>query len=81
MHTNLLIFTVIIDWTEHYSSYREISDYLRAVARKHKIYEQTRFKTEVISIEWIDQDQMWKVDSRSLESPTQEIVSEYYNYV
>lgn len=55
---------------------------MKHVARKHNLYEQVRFKTEVIRIEWVKDDQMWKVQTRSLETPIQEkITTEYYNYV
>ncbi|GAA5798613.1 hypothetical protein HPULCUR_004018 [Helicostylum pulchrum] len=69
------------NWSSHYSPQAEIYDYLRFVARKYKIYEQTRFSTEVVRIEWMDQDQIWKVESRDLKSNTQEMTTEYFNYV
>lgn len=65
----------------HYSPQSEIYDYLRFVARKYSIYEQTRFHTEVIRIDWIEKDQIWKIESRNLSSQTQDTIVEYYNYV
>ncbi|KAI9348817.1 hypothetical protein BD770DRAFT_395037 [Pilaira anomala] len=69
------------NWSMHYSPQSEIYDYLRFVARKYNIYEQTRFHTEVIRIDWIEQDQIWKIESRNLSSQTQDTIVEYYNYV
>ncbi|KAI7890615.1 uncharacterized protein EV154DRAFT_247520 [Mucor mucedo] len=69
------------NWSLHYSGNEEIFDYMKHVARKHKLYEQVRFKTEVVRIEWVNDDQMWKVQTRNLETPTQEIITEFYNYV
>lgn len=70
------------DWSHHYSSQKEIHMYLRNVARKYDIYKQTRFKTEVFCIEWIQEKLLWKVDSKSVDgNHDQPIVTEYFNYV
>ncbi|CAO3638385.1 unnamed protein product [Mucor fragilis] len=70
------------DWSHHYSPQGEIYQYLRSVARKYKIYEQTKFNTEVIRIDWMHEKQVWKVDSRSTDTTQpQPIATEYYDYV
>lgn len=70
------------DWSHHYSPQGEIYQYLRSVARKYKIYEQTKFNTEVIRIDWMHEKQVWKVDSRSTDiTQPQPIATEYYDYV
>ncbi|KAI8637816.1 putative flavoprotein [Parasitella parasitica] len=71
------------DWSHHYSPQSEIYKYLRKVARKHGIYEQTKFRTEVVCIQWIQEKQMWKVESRRSADVNlpQPIVAEYFNYV
>lgn len=71
----------MIDWTYHYSNAQEIHQYMRNVAKKYHIYEQTRLNTEVISITWLEDQKLWKVDYRSVNTATEVIASEYYNYV
>lgn len=70
------------NWSHHYSPQNEIYEYLRKVAQKYNIYEQTKFETEVIRIDWIQEKQLWKVDSKSTDrNHSQEIVTEYFDYV
>lgn len=70
------------DWSHHYSPQNEIYQYLRKVAKKYNIYEQTKFNTEVIRIDWMQEKQVWKVDSRHTDTAQpQPIVTEYFDYV
>ncbi|KAI8888003.1 FAD/NAD(P)-binding domain-containing protein [Backusella circina FSU 941] len=69
------------DWSHHYSPQNQIYDYLRGVARKYRIYEQTRFNTEVLSIQWIEERLQWRLQYRSVRANTEEVHTEYYTYV
>jgi cation diffusion facilitator CzcD-associated flavoprotein CzcO len=71
----------LIDWGHHYSPQNQIYDYLRGVARKYRIYEQTKFNTEVLSIQWIEERLQWRLQYRSVVANTEEIHTEYYTYV
>lgn len=41
---------------------------MRSVARKHHIYEQTQFNTEVIRASWIEQSKKWEIELKTNES-------------
>ncbi|KAI9483616.1 MAG: flavin-containing monooxygenase FMO [Benjaminiella poitrasii] len=69
------------NWSYHYSSQKEIYAYLRNVAKKYNIYEQTRFKTEVLHMKWIEDRQMWEIQSHNVAEDNAEVTVEYYNYV
>ncbi|CAO3591624.1 unnamed protein product [Absidia cylindrospora] len=53
------------DWTSSYSSQPEILAYMRGVARKYGIYDQTYFNTEVVEVTWLESVKKWKVDYRT----------------
>ncbi|KAI8987029.1 putative flavoprotein [Pilobolus umbonatus] len=80
-HLYSLSFELNPDWSEHYSPYHEIHAYLQGVARKYKVYNQTRFNTEVIFAQWIIEKQQWEVHSKSVNNPDQSVSIDYYNYV
>ncbi|KAI7895866.1 uncharacterized protein EV154DRAFT_494015 [Mucor mucedo] len=51
------------NWSQTYASQKEILEYLQAICRKHKIYENTRFGTEVEQASWVDGQWELKVKS------------------
>lgn len=58
---------VKIDWSQTYSSQKEILEYLKAICRKHKIYENTRFETQVKQASWANEKWVLKVKSHESE--------------
>ncbi|KAI8640580.1 putative flavin-binding monooxygenase-like protein [Parasitella parasitica] len=52
------------DWSTTYSSQLEILEYFKNVAKKHGIYQHTRFKTEIIQAVWIEEKKQWRLDLR-----------------
>ncbi|KAH8552866.1 putative flavoprotein [Umbelopsis sp. PMI_123] len=51
-------------WSRFQSPRQEIAAYLRYVAAKYGLYNQTKFNTEVVAAHWMESDQMWKVTVR-----------------
>ncbi|ORX50828.1 putative flavo protein [Hesseltinella vesiculosa] len=43
------------EWSTTYSPQPEIYDYMRSVARQHKMYDYTLFNTEVLSVNWLEE--------------------------
>ncbi|KAI8141360.1 putative flavin-binding monooxygenase [Fennellomyces sp. T-0311] len=58
-------------WSKHYSSQREIYKYLQGVAKKHNLYEQIKFETEVVRAEWKEQQHKWFLQWCSTQDHTQ----------
>ncbi|CEP14896.1 hypothetical protein [Parasitella parasitica] len=52
------------DWSTTYSSQAEILEYFKSVAKKHDIYQHTRFNTEVVRAAWIEEKKQWRLDLR-----------------
>ncbi|KAG4072860.1 hypothetical protein HA402_002603 [Bradysia odoriphaga] len=48
-------------WSENYSAQPEILDYVKDVARKHRIYEHIKFQHEVKTLTWNDHLKKWIV--------------------
>ncbi|KAI8078751.1 uncharacterized protein BX664DRAFT_342609 [Halteromyces radiatus] len=65
------------DWTTTYSSQPEIHDYMKRVAKKYNLYEQTYFNTAVVQVSWIESRHQWQVDYRRIDH----IQSEYYDII
>ena len=70
----------LIAWSKHYSNQAEIHAYLQNVAKKHHLYERTRFQTEVVRIEWIESKHQWFIQWRSVKDHNK-TGSGYYNTV
>src|SRR5262249_9681374 len=51
-------------WTRFFVRQPELLAYFRDCARKHGLYERTRFQTEVVSAEYSVADAMWDVTLR-----------------
>ncbi|KAI8381112.1 putative flavin-binding monooxygenase [Radiomyces spectabilis] len=66
-------------WSQRYSPQPEIYEYLRRVANKYHIYEQTKLNTEVVKAEWVDERQQWKLEFR--ERGSTETHTAYFNLV
>ncbi|KAG2220688.1 hypothetical protein INT45_012552 [Circinella minor] len=56
----------------------EIHEYLRNVAKKHNLYEKTKFQTEIIHAEWKEKEQKWFLKWRNTNNH-QETNSAYYD--
>ncbi|KAI8147575.1 hypothetical protein BJV82DRAFT_596084 [Fennellomyces sp. T-0311] len=59
------------NWTKYYSGRAEIWQYMREVAKKHHIYEQTKFETEVVRSEWMDDKHQWHLEWRNVKDHQQ----------
>ncbi len=49
------------DWENYFPMRDEIDAYIRKTARKHGLYESTRFGTKVERAEWIEGENVWEV--------------------
>ncbi|CAO3618430.1 unnamed protein product [Mucor fragilis] len=67
------------NWSQEYSGQKEIFEYMRSVARKHHIYEQTQFNTEVIRASWIEQSKKWEIELKTNES--KETQTRLYDFI
>jgi cation diffusion facilitator CzcD-associated flavoprotein CzcO len=47
---------------------------MRKVAKKHDVYENTRFQTEVLRATWIEDRKQWRLDLKDI-SPTSDLSS------
>ncbi|KAI9314386.1 hypothetical protein BX666DRAFT_1879459 [Dichotomocladium elegans] len=79
-HLYSLSFELNPNWANNYSGQAEIHEYLRAVARKYNLYEQTRFESEVILMEWVESRKQWLVQWRDVKNH-KKIDSGYYDFV
>ncbi|WP_305094522.1 NAD(P)/FAD-dependent oxidoreductase [Prescottella sp. R16] len=52
-------------WSSYYPKGSEYQEYLRRIAAKHEIYENTRFGTEVTSLSWDDSESLWDIHVRN----------------
>ena len=50
-------------WTRMYAGFNEIQRYLQKVARKHGLYQKTRFGQEMERAFWSEDDQRWTVET------------------
>jgi len=62
----------LVDWSSAYSSQGEIWEYLKRVARKCGLYDHTKFKHQVVSLEWNDTMQKWLVTVKDKTSQKEE---------
>jgi cation diffusion facilitator CzcD-associated flavoprotein CzcO len=62
----------ILEWTSAYSSQGEIWDYLKRVARKYDLYDNIKFKHQVVRMEWHEPSKKWIVVVRDKEQNTEE---------
>ncbi|CEP17843.1 hypothetical protein [Parasitella parasitica] len=67
------------NWSQQYSSQREIHEYMRSVAKKYSIYKQTQFNTEVVCATWIDETNEWEIELKT--SGSKETQLGRYNYI
>jgi len=58
------------EWTHFFAEQRELQSYFTEVMNKHDLAEHVRWRTEVISAEWNDDDGMWIVALRSADGRT-----------
>lgn len=49
------------DWANYFPMREEIDHYIRGTARKHGLYDRTRFGTKVERAEWIEAENCWEV--------------------
>lgn len=49
------------DWTSTHASQAEMLEYLQKVARDSDLYRHARFGTEMLSADWLEEEQAWKV--------------------
>jgi len=58
------------DWTHFFAEQDELQDYFTRVMDKHDLAEHVRWRTEVVSAEWDDDDGVWAVTLRSADGGT-----------
>jgi cation diffusion facilitator CzcD-associated flavoprotein CzcO len=46
---------------------------MRSVAKKHHIYEQTQFNTEVVRATWIEKTKKWELELKTIQSKETQI--------
>ncbi|CAO3607274.1 unnamed protein product [Mucor hiemalis] len=56
---------LLIDWSQSYSSQKEIHEYMQGVAKKYKLYEQTQFNTEVVRASWKENTNKWEIELKT----------------
>lgn len=52
---------------------------MRDVAKRHGVYEQTQFETEVVSASWIEEDKKWKLELKTVGNTTNQI--KYFDFL
>ncbi|KAI7899854.1 putative flavoprotein [Cokeromyces recurvatus] len=67
------------NWSQQYSSQKEIHQYMLQVAKKHRLKEQTQFETQVVRASWIESKKQWKLELKSFHNETNQI--KYYDIV
>lgn len=77
--TTNLVFVCKIEWSNSFSPQAEILEYMKNVARKYNIYENTRFQTEVLRASWVEERNQWKLELRDLSGTSQELETVYYD--
>ncbi|KAF9910234.1 hypothetical protein EC991_006963 [Linnemannia zychae] len=50
------------EWSKTYAGQQEIWEYQRRVAKKYKLYEKIRFRTEITHAEWREELHQWVLD-------------------
>lgn len=70
----------ILDWTQKYSPQKEIHDYLKGIARKYGIYEQTQLETSVLRASWIEKTRKWELELHQ-PSVSEEKQIVYFDYM
>jgi len=58
------------EWNHFFAEQPELQDYFTRVMDKHALAEHVRWRTEVVSAEWNDDDGMWSVSLRSADGET-----------
>ncbi len=67
-HAYQFTFESWTQWTEFYSSGREIKEYLQRVARKYGVYKYLKTRHQVVGAAWQEDKAIWSVQVRNLES-------------
>ncbi|KAG0170373.1 hypothetical protein DFQ28_005980 [Apophysomyces sp. BC1034] len=68
-------------WSKNYSGQDEIYAYLQGVARKYGLYEQTKFRTEVIRAQWMGDIQKWQLDWRCTDGSDTDVQTGFFDFV
>ncbi|CAO3592616.1 unnamed protein product [Absidia cylindrospora] len=63
-HLYSLSFEPNPNWSQRYSPQGEIHEYIRGVARKYDLYNQTIFNTEVVQADWLENEKKWELTVR-----------------
>ncbi|KAF9128493.1 hypothetical protein BGX30_014303 [Mortierella sp. GBA39] len=71
-HNYAFSFEPNYNWSCNYAPQPEIWDYLRNTARKYKLYEKTRFRTEITHVAWNEGRQKWVLDHVNLNNGERE---------
>ncbi|KAI8991772.1 monooxygenase [Mycotypha africana] len=72
------------NWSKKYSDQKEIHDYMRYVAKKYGIYEQTELSTKVIRASWIEGEKKWELElqrQNAKDKLTDKNQIKYFNFV
>ncbi|ORZ06000.1 hypothetical protein BCR42DRAFT_427463 [Absidia repens] len=67
-HLYSLSFEPNPNWSQCYSPQGEIHEYIRGVAKKYDLYNQTIFNTEVVQADWLENEKKWELTVREKES-------------
>lgn len=65
------------DWPEYFSKRDQLFDYFRGVARKHGVYERTRFRTEAIAAVYDEETHVWSVTIRDESGRTETLTANF----
>ncbi|KAL1383436.1 cyclohexanone monooxygenase [Phyllosticta capitalensis] len=66
------------DWSDEFATGAEIRDYWQGIARKHSLYELTRFKTEVKRADWVPRRSQWKLTTENLD--TGDVTEQHFDF-
>ncbi|CAO3646817.1 unnamed protein product [Cunninghamella blakesleeana] len=66
------------NWTQHYSSQKEIHDYILYIVDKYQLRKQIVLNTEVIKATWCEDKYQWKLDFKHKHGP---ILTQYFDVV
>ncbi|EMG51019.1 hypothetical protein SBY92_001806 [Candida maltosa Xu316] len=59
-------FSPVSNWSRVQPPQYEMEEYLLRVAETYKLREKARFQTEINKVEWIDEDNVWKLHARNV---------------
>ena len=55
------------NWSRFYASAEEIWTWYKGQAEEYGVYEHAKFKHQVVGLEWLEKEQVWRVEVEDLE--------------